>query len=76
MKVDPVSRWDAIDEPQESDHWEAEAERLEEPEDQQERPNRAESLLDVMNRWPGMVSWADELSEEKEQQPDSTGPGI
>ena len=75
LLVDPdTDRWDAMDEPQESDHWEAE--RPQEPEEQQERANKPENLLDVMNRWPGMVRWADELSEDREQQPEPTNPGI
>ena len=64
----------SIDEPQESDH--LEAERRQELEEQQERPNRTESLLDVINRWPGMVRWADELSEDQEQQPEHHEAGI
>ena len=59
---------------QESDH--LEAERRQEPEEQQERANKPENLLDVMNRWPGMVRWADELSEDRKQQPEPTRPGI
>ena len=75
LLVDPdTDRWDAIDEPQESDHLEADAENRQE--EQQEWANKPESLLDVMNRWPGMVRWADELSEDREQQLEPTNPGI
>ena len=77
LLVDPdTDRWDAMDEPQESDDWEVGADGPKKPEEQKKRHRAPQSLLDVMNRWPGMVRWADELSEEEEQQPEPTNPGI
>lgn len=66
--IDPNnSEWDCIDEPFETDD-EAAADARHDiartaPADEQKTPN---SLLDVMERWSGILCRADELSEEKE----------
>ena len=60
------SEWDCIDEPFETDEEEAADAHQEEPwtapVDVQKTPN---SLLDVLERWSGILCRADELSEEK-----------
>jgi len=65
LLVEPdTDRWDAIDEPQESDQC-GDSDTTCQPNEDRNEQRKPQSLLDVMNRWPGMVRWADEMSEDK-----------
>jgi len=76
LLVDPdTDRWDAIDEPQESDQRE-DGDATCQPHKNQDEQRKQPSLLDVMNRWPGMIRRADELSKEEEQQSEHPQAGI